>query len=132
MKKIYLVTSGSYSDYKVEAVFDDKALAQKFIDSFKKGGWNEMGIEEFELNPHNQKLKKDYIPYFLRMDKVGKAYGIDVADSSYGFENEDPGFDIKGDMFLHVFAKDETHAIKIANEKRAQLIAMNKWPEKKQ
>lgn len=28
-----------------------------------------------------------------------------------------------------VYARDEGHAIKIANEKRAQLIAMCEWPE---
>jgi hypothetical protein len=31
-------------------------------------------------------------------------------------------------MCLHVLARDEQHAIKIANEKRTQLIAENKWP----
>jgi hypothetical protein len=32
-------------------------------------------------------------------------------------------------MHMFCFANDEEHAIKIVNEKRAQIISMNKWGE---
>ena len=66
------------------------------------------------------------------MTKEGSCIEIRAADSYYGFEDGAPctGFDIKGDMFMTVFAKDEKHAIKIANEKRAMLIAEDCWGNK--
>ena len=50
-------------------------------------------------------------------------------EASEGVEDEDfdVGFDIRKNMYISIFAKDETHAIKIANEKRVQLIAENRW-----
>ena len=34
MKKIYIVTSGSHSEYGIHAIFDNKELAQKYINDF--------------------------------------------------------------------------------------------------
>lgn len=128
LQAVFLVTRGDYSDYRVCAVFTDKKLAQKYIDSFEKA-YDEFRIENYKLNPFSKELKADYKPYFLRMKKDGTCTEIYVKDSSYGFESEDldVGFDIHKDMYLSVFAKDEKHAIKIANEKRVQLIAENRW-----
>lgn len=128
LQAVFLVTRGYYSDYRVCAVFTDKKLAQKYIDSFEKS-YSEFRIENYKLNPFSKELKADYKPYFLRMEKDGTCTEIYVKDSSYGFESEDLdiGFDIHKDMYLSVFAKDEKHAIKIANEKRVQLIAENRW-----
>ena len=128
LQAVFLVTRGYYSDYRVCAVFTEKALAQKYIDSFAKA-YYEFRIENYKLNPFSKELKSDYKPYFLRMKKDGTCTEIHIKDSSYGFETEglDIGFDIHKDMYLSVFAKDEKHAIKIANEKRVQLIAENRW-----
>ena len=128
LQAVFLVTRGDYSDYRVCAVFTDKKLAQKYIDSFEKA-YDEFRIENYKLNPFSKELKADYKPYFLRMKKDGTCTEIYLKDSSYGFESEDLdiGFDIHKDMYLSVFAKDEKHAIKIANEKRVQLIAENRW-----
>lgn len=128
LQAVFLVTRGDYSDYRVCAVFTDKKLAQKYIDSFKEGR-KRFSIENYKLNPFSKELKADYKPYFLRMKKDGTCIEIYIKDSSYGFEGEDNdiGFDIHKNMHLSVFAKDEKHAIKIANEKRVQLIAENRW-----
>lgn len=34
-KIFYVVTSGEYSDYTIRGVFDDKELAQRFVDKYK-------------------------------------------------------------------------------------------------
>ena len=58
MNNVYIVTSGEYSAYCISAVFSDKELAQKYIDSFEKPKWDSYSIEEYELNPHAKEIKK--------------------------------------------------------------------------
>ena len=109
----------------VEKVFEYSTTG--FVDAISFGGvllWNsEMEVREWIEE------KNDYEPFFLRMTKEGNCNEINVKDSSYGFKDEDidVGFDIHKNMYISIFAKDETHAIKIANEKRVQLIAENRW-----
>lgn len=51
MKKIYIVTSGEFSDYGIHEVFDLKEKAQKYIDSVGDMAKYEIfRIEEFNLN----------------------------------------------------------------------------------
>ena len=129
LQAVFLVTRGDYSDYRVCAVFTEKALAEKYIDSFKGNSYDEFRIEKYTLNPYQYELKHGYKPFFLRMTKDGNCTEINVKDSSFGFEDEDidVGIDVNKNMYISIFAKDETHAIKIANEKRVQLIAENRW-----
>lgn len=129
LQAVFLVTRGDYSDYRVCAVFTEKALAEKYINSFKGNPYEAFRIENYALNPYGYELKNDYKPFFLRMTKEGNCTEINIKDSSYGFEDEDTGmgFDINKNMYISIFAKDETHAIKIANKKRVQLIAENHW-----
>lgn len=124
---IYLVTRGDYSDYTVTAVFTEKKLAKKYINSFKKSDYDEFRIEVYVLNPHEEQLKKDYKPYFVRMAKDGNVKEIDILKYHYNLDNLNIKFDINNNMLLYIFAKDEKHAVKIANEKRGQLIALNRW-----
>jgi len=127
--KIYLVTRGKYSDYRVSAVFNEKELAEKYINSFKVDGFVDFRIEEYNLNPFSKELKKGYNPYFLRMKKNGECIEIYIKDSDYCFEDGEIKikFDIEKNIYFNVFAKNENHAIKIANEKRLQLIVLNRW-----
>jgi hypothetical protein len=127
MKKLYVVTSGEYSDYEISAIFDTKELAEKYIDSFSLGYYTEMRIEEYDLNPNKAALKKGHKAYFVRMDKDGNTKEINILDCDYGF---DDGISYTHDqklMNVHCFAKDEKHAIKITNEKRIQVLAYDTW-----
>lgn len=132
MKKIFIVSSGSYSDYHIDGIFDDKELAQKYIDAFEKDSYEEMGIEEWDLNPHEKEIRKGCRPYFLRISRDGEVSDIEIEDSSYGFREQDDryGFAIDNSLYFHVFAKDEKHAIKSISDKRAYLLANNLWGKK--
>lgn len=128
MNKVYVVTSGSDDDFGgVDAIFTDRDLAQKYIDSFGEMHNDFNYIEECEINPFEFELNNGYKPYYVVIDKQGKIEECKISYSSSGFENENRrcGFYVTNDIYVHVFAKDENHAIKIANEKRVQLIAMN-------
>lgn len=126
--KIYLVTSGQYSDYGVDAVFNSRELAQKFIDVFSHGSYNEMRIEERVLNPKEKEIRQGFKPFFVRMTKEGIVKECVIEDSIYGFMgNINHNFDLKDNLYNHVFASSEEHAIKATNELRGMIIAANKW-----
>lgn len=133
MKKIYVVTSGQYSDYGIDAIFDTKEIAEKYIASFCKVGWEEMEIEEWDLNPHEANIKVGGKAYTVTMDKQGNALEVEWADSSFGFRNVEYGVMFTRDkeiMNCFCFAKDDRHAVKIANERRVQYLATDSWGEK--
>ena len=125
--KVYLVTSGTYSDYKVDAVFESEELANKFIRSFKES-YEEFMVEEYDLNPQEKQIRSGFYAFFVRMQKDGDCIKVEKESSYYGFGGDRTyGFDVNKNLYNHVFAKDEKHAIKITNEKRTELIALNKW-----
>ncbi len=133
MKKVYVVTSGSYSDYGIDAIFTTMELAQAFIDSFNKDkGYNDFNdIDEWDLDPHEIDLKAHRKAYDLRMNKEGQVTGLENSDSTYGHRNNSSiSFTIdKVWMNVYCYADNEEHAVKIANEKRTQILALNRWGE---
>lgn len=125
-KIIYAVSSGCYSDYRIDALFDNIELAQKFINSFKEiRDFND--VEEYDLNPLENEIKNGYTPYFIRMDKIGNCTEIKAMDNTYNCFSDRVGYCIKGEMYTHIWAKDEKHAIKICNERRINEISLNRF-----
>ena len=55
MSKVYIVTSGEYSDYHIDACFSTKQKAQEFIKNAKKTKefWDEPSIEKWDLDGGN-------------------------------------------------------------------------------
>lgn len=50
--KVYIITSGSYSDYGIECAFTDKELAELAMNELDKRDKNKgFMIEEYDLNP---------------------------------------------------------------------------------
>lgn len=132
MNKVFVVTSGEYSDYGIDAIFSTRELAKAFIDMFDKNEWKDFNIEEWDINPNETHLKQNRKPYFLRINKVGDVKDLEVADSAYGFKQDISFADISytvNDEWMNVrcFANDNAHAVKIAGEKRAQILASNLW-----
>ena len=130
MKKIYVVSSGEYSDYGIDAIFDSKDLAEKYISAFDQSCYDQMKIEEWELNPNENEVKKSRKAFLVRMDKQGNANEVEWRDSAFGLRNTSLNISFtynKELMNCYCFANDERHAVKIANEKRVQLLANNSW-----
>lgn len=127
MKTIYVVTSGSYSDYGINAVFDDKELAEKFV---KLHGSN-YDIEEYECNKHKDMLLKNMFPHYVQMQENGDViqcgcYDFDDFKVKINFK-EYYKTPLQKIMVVLCYARDKEHAIKIASEKRMQVIALNRW-----
>lgn len=126
---VFLVTHGDYAEYSVCAVFTEKTLAEKYVNSFRETHFGKLEIEECTLNPYQHELKKGYKPFFVRMTKGGDCIEVYIENTTVGFKKGgvNVGFDYFGNIYINTFAKDEAHAIKIANEKRVQLITENGW-----
>lgn len=123
--KVYIVTSGVYSDYGIEAVFSSVEKAQAFIDKGKKKGeygseYNDAHIEEYELD----RPEEDWCTITVRMGKDG-----DVKEWYFNYNGESGFlcFDINKNLVWGVKTDDETRAIKVVNEKRIQILAQDLW-----
>jgi hypothetical protein len=120
------VTSGDYSAYHIDGVFNNPTLANQFIAMFPN---NKMAIEEWILNPFKKEIRKGYQLFFVLMSITGETKEIFKTDNTYGINSNtgNIGFDMENNMFYYCMAKDKKHAIKITNEQRTMLIANNKW-----
>lgn len=129
-KTIYIVTEGSYSDYTIKAVFDDKELADKYASVY-----HDADVEEYDINSEADKVKQGLILYSLKMLKDGTATDIYTRgyDTLKETQSSIHGGYVSGSLehvlylYVRCLAKDEQHAIKIANEIRLQRIAGNQW-----
>lgn len=132
MEKVWCVESGEYSDYGIDAIFSTQELAEKFIAAFAEDRYHQMRICERTLNPAKSYLLEDRKAYFLRINKEGNTIDLEHRGASWGFTMEDSEADFSythNNEWLNCYclAKDEAHAIKIANEKRQKIIALNQW-----
>lgn len=140
-KTVYLVTSGSYSDYRVDAIFSTRKKANDYMKVVQSSDYN--GIEECELDPPATDLiKRGYSVWHVQMLRDGtveKAWKTenrthDVNGISYHIWERSKaayykGTDTKDVLSSAVWAKTETQAIKIVNEQRTQMIATGKWKD---
>ena len=130
--KIYIVTSGCYSDYAIDAVFTNKKTAEVFADKI------DGEVEIWETSPSNlmDRITHDKI-FCVRMDKEGNTdlvmeEDFDSCEIKKAIEKKTEVFKAVGGycMITYMFAENEKHAVKIANERRVQLIANNEWDKK--
>ncbi len=125
-KHIYIVTSGEYSDYRIDGCFTLEKDALKYIKCFLSQE-DVVRVEKHLLNPVLKEMNKDYKCYFVRMNKDGdvdELYQTNFDGASCLVEYR---FDRSGCLYLDCLARDEKHAVKIVNEKRIQILAMNLW-----
>lgn len=132
---VWVVEEGEYSDYHVVGVFTSEANANR-IASLTGGD-----VAEWPLDPNIAELNQGLQIYSVQMHKDGSVdHSKKQEIDSYGMattgvvniweRSKAPAFQGKGvdDVLVaRVWAKDEQHAIKIANEYRAQFIASGKW-----
>ena len=135
-RKIYLVSKGDYSDYHIVSVFSTKELAELYVSKFSKliSRYDEFSIEEYDIDSFATELINKF-PFIIAIDKEGNTTNV----TNFYWDFEDGKSDLSlaksGDenltLYVHCFADDEKHAIKIASEKRFEILALNKWRNKK-
>ena len=126
-KTVYVVTQGDYSDYRIKAVFSTKPLAQGYIDIHVKYNKYDDGmcIEEYNLN----KPRKFEVGLQVRMKEDGSVVEVkptvieDGKDVGFRFFD----FVTPKNLVWIVVTDDEERAVKVVNEKRTQVIALDLW-----
>ena len=119
---VYVVTSGSYSDYHIDAVFSEKELAEAY-----KERWGEpydSHVGEWDLDSPDPYQHPGLSCFQIQMGRSGDTHYISKIAPPLG-EDEIRQSLWKGEPLIEVFcwARDEQHAIKIANERRTRAIA---------
>lgn len=124
MAKIYIVTSGEYSDYCIQAVFSTKKKA----DEYRQQHGTDFSIEIFDIDEEVKKETKIW-RVVMRFDNFkvsdctaglwGDGWGYHMKDTfEYWFNWEKIGY-----IRLYLEADCMDRAIKIASERIAQIKA---------
>lgn len=67
-KKVYVVMSGQYSDRGIDAIYDDRALAEKHVETHNQHNGNTAYVHEW---PVNQRLLQNRVLYQVILDEWG-------------------------------------------------------------
>lgn len=125
MTTIYVVSTGDYSEYHIVGICSTKEKAE-----ILQTATNADGIEEWPLDELADFAAQGYRGWAVYMQKCGnvlKCYEHPLED-----ENSVRKYLLReGEVIVRFYcnAKSQDHAVKIANEKRAQMIANNEWSE---
>lgn len=136
--KVYIVTAGCYSDYRIKAIFSTQELANEYVSLCQDLELNE--IEEWELdNP----IEFGYVVR-VAMLRDGTVYSatkprwceLPPPDAHWTKRNILVTREWLALLSMHVSTgtdelTPEVHrerAIKVTNEVRTRLLAMDKWP----
>lgn len=119
--KVYIVTAGEYSDYRIVAVFDSEEKAKDYIDHGDRSDFND--IEEWTLNGESPDRGEKLYELTSNFNKVNfevsniynKCYRPEIRDSVQ--------YRGAGCVCLFVLTTSKARAKKIAYERLAQIKA---------
>lgn len=136
---VYVVTSGSYSDYRIEAVFFEKDVAEAYAEKNNGGSsYDECRVEEWPVGNEPDYRGDRRKVFCVWMDREGNtrrvltpAEHLAAAEQSENNDRCSEPFELE-QLDFYMLANDEEHAVKIANERRIRLIEKGVWlPSKK-
>jgi len=121
-KRVYIVTSGCYSDYSIRGVFLRHQDAKTYCENNPRNGepWGDFEIEEWDVG-----CKVDKWTYKIKIKRNGDIHSILQPHET----NPKDQFDSSGCLILFIESDTKQRAIKVANERRTRLIALGLWDE---
>lgn len=136
MNKVFIVTSGCYSDYQIEAVFSTNEKAEEYIDSHRYP--DEFRIEEYCID---DEISIEEQTYVIGVDLLSRETSMDLphkvtyemskeeyVDCFSIYEVEKPNIQLTSDVsFICVFtikSKSAKVALKSAQDRLVQILAM--------
>lgn len=124
MKKVYLVSSGSYDDYHVVGICSTYKKAKRMMDIYNVE--NHMEIITIDDMPD---IPAGY--QFWRIDAFLQKNNIDICRWEFDKDLEEKitffNFNHSPKITMYCFAKNKTHAEKIFSKKKADLILSGEW-----
>lgn len=140
MEEIFVVTSGEYSDYCIEAVFSTREKAELYIENYGDNSpWVCMEIKVYNLDEGVSHISKGKLAYKVWMELNGDLYDDLSVISPEGFGGE--FIEVQKSAYRErkglsplisavVLAKSEEHAIRRVNDWRREYLNANKHLEK--
>ena len=119
MNKVWIITKGQYSDYQIVRVFSKKELAEEYA---KRDYYCD--IEEYPLD---EPLPEAH--FYIEMKKNGDVKTAHSTTDVAGFRYFNYGTPPNLEWVANT--GDEQRAIKVVNEKRVQILALNIWGDDK-
>ena len=125
MTTIYLTSSGEYSSWHVTGAFSTKEKAEEYARQTNSDNDVDEYVVDEEFDPARVGLRMHRVFMWAN----GDVLTINLND----YEDEEKAFATcngrgEWDVTVYCYARDEQHAIKIANEKRIGLILEGKLP----
>lgn len=115
-----LLSQGAYSDKHVLAVYTTKELATEAARFFSDTSIEEVEVDVIPDHPPG------FYPFEITMKRDGEVPHTDPTDAE--MVELCPASDWgPGQWMFRMWARDEKHAVKIANERRAFMLANNLW-----
>lgn len=133
MTTVYLVTHGSYSDYRIDAAFLDKAKAERYCAIVGTVGYgNKLEIEVWDTESGEPLIAKDLHWYSVFVN-TSTYMNVQLLDEPPNpmyarWTICEPATYADG-MYARVYlqARDAAHAVKIVNDERRLILASNLW-----
>lgn len=129
MDKVFIVTEGAYSDYRIVAVFSTLEAAENFIaaDTSEYPDYN--GVEEYIMD--SLTIRPGFRSYCILMDEDGcyELRSSVMSSKGYGDYLMVPWGQSNWKLSITRYVVSEEHAVKIANEIRARRVATLGWPK---
>ena len=134
-KSVYIVTSGEYSSYHIDAVFLTRAEAEAWIAPVKANReaqrldgqlvspYDDFEIEEYGIGFDPIKVRSVWAVSFNREGNVRESRLLGWDAYPGGPYERKPPYDQTEHIYVAVEASDREHAIKIAAEQRAHFLA---------
>lgn len=85
---VYVVTSGEYSDYHIDGVFDNRPDAEYYAEHFAGEYYSKARVEEYELNPASRIIAEGMRGYKVVMYRNGDTEGVTEKTAKVGGELE--------------------------------------------
>jgi hypothetical protein len=125
--KVWMCSTGCYSDYIVTAIYSDEATARQVTVAY---GWDNEP-EEIELDPIvPPEVRQGISHFYVNIAKNGDVRHVGL--TSYDADQKDEWHHAKWQpepyrdwLTVHCWARDKEQAVKIANERRIASLANN-------
>jgi hypothetical protein len=139
---VWVIESGEYSDYHVVGVFSSLDNAQVVYDAIRASEGDYTKLREiacWPLDPITEELRQGFRQFYVLMLRDGTVEAVrpktfdDYQINGYSKiwrRSTAPfyrGKNVPDCLDILLWAKDETQAIKAANEHRAMMIANGEW-----
>jgi len=137
MKIVYVVTQGNYSAYRICGVYSTKAQAEvaQHVWELRNPSYSDepTRIEQYEMNSTPEIRQPGMEAWSVRIQRDGSvilAGASDWLDDGELTEEYEPNSLNQYTATFSMWARNREHAVKVANERRIQMIALDRWPKK--